>query len=78
MPRLYDRDEKSQQARCLPRGPLNLPDNYTEMSTIQEKKISQEAARTVRKHDASNFDDYLVAGLMAIVILALITALILL
>ncbi len=47
------------------------------MSTIQEKKISQETARTVRKHDASNFDDYLVVGLMAIVILALITALLL-
>lgn len=48
------------------------------MSTSQEIKTPQKAARHIRKHDASNFDDYLVVGLVGIVTLALFAALVLL
>jgi len=53
------------------------------MSTAQELKGPQKDNRQkelgwVRKHDASNFDDYLVVGLVAGVTVALFAALILL
>ncbi|MFO8098640.1 MAG: hypothetical protein R6T83_03345 [Salinibacter sp.] len=48
------------------------------MKTSPETKRSQGTVRRVRKHDASNFDDYLVVGLLCIVILALFAAWILL
>lgn len=41
-------------------------------------KTTQETTRRTRKYDSSNFDDYLVIGLVASVILALFLALILL
>lgn len=44
----------------------------------KEMKTTQEAPRRTRKYDASNFDDYLVVGLIAFVIVALFAALILL
>jgi hypothetical protein len=67
-----------------PRGPIlpeGLPSHSptsTEMSTPHELKSVQEAPRRDRKHDASNFDDYLVVGLVAGVTIALFAALILL
>jgi len=57
---------------------MSLHDSTDAMSTPQQLKKTQEAVRPVRQHDASNFDDYLVVGLVAIVILTLFAALILL
>jgi hypothetical protein len=48
------------------------------MSTSQQMKSAPKTVRRVRQHDASNFDDYLVVGLVAVVILTLFAALILL
>lgn len=44
----------------------------------KEMKTTQETTRRTRKYDASNFDDYLVVALIALVIAALFAALILL
>ena len=57
---------------------MSLHDSTDAMSTPQQLKKTQEAVRPVRQHDASNFDDYLVVGLVAVVILTLFAALILL
>lgn len=48
------------------------------MNTPQQMKRPREAVRRVRRHDASNFDDYLVVGLITVVLLALVAAWILL
>lgn len=60
------------------RRPFVPYDSTEEMSTSQQMKSAPKTVRRVRQHDASNFDDYLVVGLVAVVILTLFAALILL
>lgn len=45
---------------------------------LKEMKTARETPRTTRKYDASNFDDYLVVGLILVVFAALLAALLLL
>ncbi len=60
------------------RPPFVPSDFMTDMNTSQPMKSPREAVRRVRRHDASNFDDYLVVGLITVVLLALVAAWILL